>query len=46
VGAGYQTNFMVHSLGGYKFVHWLKFGIPLQVALCFLGTTFVWLFYG
>ncbi|KAJ8906336.1 hypothetical protein NDN08_002829 [Rhodosorus marinus] len=31
---GYQTNLMVHGPGGYTFVDWVKFGVPLQILLC------------
>ncbi|KAA8494383.1 putative sulfur deprivation response regulator [Porphyridium purpureum] len=31
---GYQTNLMVHGPGGYTFVDWVIFGVPLQLILC------------
>lgn len=31
---GYQTNLMVHGPGGYTFLDWVKFGVPLQILLC------------
>lgn len=30
---GYQTNLMVHGPGGYTFMDWVRFGIPLQLLL-------------
>jgi len=30
---GYQTNLMVHGPGGYTFMDWVAFGIPLQLLL-------------
>lgn len=34
---GYQTNLMVHGPGGYTFMDWVIFGVPLQLILCVLG---------
>lgn len=34
---GYQTNLMVHGPGGYTFMDWVIFGIPMQVLLCVAG---------
>lgn len=30
---GYQTNLMVHGPGGYTFMDWVVFGVPLQLLL-------------
>lgn len=30
---GYQTNLMVHGPGGYTFMDWVVFGVPLQLFL-------------
>lgn len=30
---GYQTNLMVHGPGGYTFMDWVVFGLPLQLCL-------------
>ena len=35
---GYQTNLMVQGVGGYKFLDYTKFGLPLQV-ICAVGYT-------
>lgn len=34
---GYQTNLMVHGPGGYTFMDWVTFGIPLQLLLGVAG---------
>lgn len=34
---GYQTNLMVHGPGGYTFMDWVVFGIPMQIVLCIAG---------
>lgn len=34
---GYQTNLMVHGPGGYTFMDWVFFGVPLQIILGILG---------
>lgn len=34
---GYQTNLMVHGPGGYTFMDWVVFGIPLQFVLALSG---------
>lgn len=34
---GYQTNLMVHGPGGYTFMDWVIFGVPLQLILCGVG---------
>lgn len=34
---GYQTNLMVHGPGGYTFLDWVIFGIPLQILLGIAG---------
>lgn len=34
---GYQTNLMVHGPGGYTFMDWVKFGVPLQIFLGIAG---------
>lgn len=34
---GYQTNLMVHGPGGYTFMDWVIFGVPLQLLLGGIG---------
>lgn len=34
---GYQTNLMVHGPGGYTFMDWVIFGVPLQIILGVIG---------
>lgn len=34
---GYQTNLMVHGPGGYTFMDWVIFGVPLQIVLGIAG---------
>ncbi|HUQ70942.1 MAG TPA: SLC13 family permease [Planctomycetaceae bacterium] len=45
---GYQTNLMVYGPGGYKFVDYLRVGIPLDLlmmAVTVLLSPFIWPFY-
>jgi di/tricarboxylate transporter len=37
---GYQTNLMVYGLGGYRFVDYLRIGLPLNVAV---GVVTLWI---
>lgn len=34
---GYQTNLMVHGPGGYTFMDWVVFGLPMQVILAIVS---------
>lgn len=34
---GYQTNLMVHGPGGYTFMDWVVFGVPMQFILGIIG---------
>jgi di/tricarboxylate transporter len=35
---GYQTNLMVYSPGGYRFIDYIKIGAPLQLLLTVVTT--------
>lgn len=38
---GYQTNLLVYGPGGYRFIDYLKMGIPLNLLVITLGTWFI-----
>lgn len=38
---GYQTNLMVYGPGGYRFIDYLKLGIPLNLLVILGGTFFI-----
>ena len=38
---GYQTNMMIYSPGGYRFVDFMKIGIPLNLIFCALAVVFI-----
>jgi di/tricarboxylate transporter len=42
---GYQTNLMVYGPGGYRYVDFLKLGLPLQVLVGVSSLFFVWLYW-
>ncbi|CAN8072515.1 unnamed protein product [Agarophyton chilense] len=42
---GYQTNLMVHGPGGYTFMDWVIFGVPMQFLLGTVGVLFINAFY-
>mmetsp|Transcript_14230 Transcript_14230/g.38153 ORF Transcript_14230/g.38153 Transcript_14230/m.38153 type:complete len:786 (-) Transcript_14230:1044-3401(-) len=42
---GYQTNLMVHGPGGYLFVDWVVFGLPLQIILCVVTVVLAYYIY-
>lgn len=43
---GYQTNLMVHGPGGYTFMDWVLFGVPMQLILGVIGVFSINAFYG
>ena len=38
---GYQTNLLVYGPGGYRFLDYLKLGIPLNILVIIMGTLFI-----
>ncbi len=42
---GYQTNAMVMGPGGYRFVDYLKFGLPLSIICCIAASLLIPLFW-
>ena len=43
---GYQTNTLVYGPGGYKFMDFIRFGVPLNVISAIVVTLVVPLIYG
>jgi di/tricarboxylate transporter len=38
---GYQTNLLVYGPGGYRFLDYLKVGIPLNIWVWLMATIFI-----
>lgn len=38
---GYQTNLIVHNVGNYKFVDFVKFGLPLNIIILIISVLFI-----
>ena len=43
---GYQTNLIVQGIGGYKFMDFVKVGLPLNIILFFMSVFLIPLIYG
>jgi di/tricarboxylate transporter len=43
---GYQTNTMVYGPGGYKFLDYMRIGIPLSLLLAIATPIFIYLVWG
>jgi di/tricarboxylate transporter len=39
---GYQTNLMVYGPGGYRFMDFVRFGLPLQLVVAVVTITLCW----
>ncbi len=42
---GYQTNTFVYAAGGYKFVDFLKIGVPMNLLMCGVAVTVIPIFW-
>ncbi|MCA9559841.1 MAG: anion permease, partial [Myxococcales bacterium] len=43
---GYQTNMMVYGPGGYRFVDFVRMGVPLQIVCGVIAVTALTIVYG
>jgi len=43
---GYQTNTMIYGPGGYKFMDFIRIGVPLNLLLCLVTPLFIYVLMG
>jgi di/tricarboxylate transporter len=43
---GYQPNTMIYGPGGYKFLDFIRIGVPLNLLLAFVTPLYIYLVWG